>query len=936
MTMISAKKSSLLLLCGAVVFVIVYHQRIAQFNWTGLLTQNSTPAVIEYPDAALLSPSEQLASFNVHPDYKVTLYASEEKFPLHAPTSMAFDAKGRLWLSTAPDYASAPGKASAPDGGASGSLLILRDNDGDGNADHHTVFASGLTQPMSFALVENTVYLARPPQLLRLRDLNLDGAVDETTAVLNGFFSNRSRSAISDMGWGPDGGLYIYQGKGGVSHLETPRGPRSLDDSGIWRFEPSTLNVELMASHPFTEPTRQAFDATGNSILCDKPSGDVHYAGYVSVPHQYPYAENEATEAQPYKPLIRAGGTTPACVLATNNDFSAAEHSNGSANGVGLRGGYGKPRLIIAQHGAFNGLRWYTLSDKMAGFSAEELETPLLRTTDTNFRPIALEFGPDGALYVLDFYSPISSTPYSQTANFSAQDPRRDRRHGRVWRIAKKETVVSEAIDYSQANVSELFTHLLSPSSTRRAFARRQLQQGEASEVLGQLQHWVTENTSPQAQLEALWVASGQSILNDGLLNSLLSSKDFNVRAAAARLLRLRLRDVSQPFIKLHTLVDDEHPRVRLEGVLAAAHLPSSDAAGLALLSANKESNLGMGFALDRTLKALAPYGKPSLLTSNEEQRKQIRLTALSDAELLLKTPGDRVLAEILGRESIEVTRRLSYLSQQSVALRWFAELPADNALVPILLARLVNSDESGLKYLYRKVKSWRAHARNEFRWLEAALRFRLGESIDDLSDSDLVNVLSLINAVELPQKFIRKLSDLTTNGRLRNIADSQKLLTLLDRGVPESKRAPNEKIALKKLAQRVASYTRGTELYAAHCSQCHLKDGQGLAGAYPSLAANERVQADAKTLIRILLHGVKGPIVANYQSYNSVMAPVGNRVDDQAIVDILNFIRLSWGNNGSTVVKATVAEMRAQYSDRRAPWTMVELIELEQLNIAN
>ena len=187
-----------------------------------------------------------------------------------------------------------------------------------------------------------------------------------------------------------DGGLYIYQGKGGVSHLETPRGPKSLRDSGIWRFEPSTQNVELMASHPFTQPTRQVIDATGNSILCDKPSGDVHYAGYVSVPQQYPYAESEAIEAQPYKPLIIAGGTTPACLLATNTDFSAAEDGNRSANGGGIEGGYGHPRLILAQHGAFNGLRWYSLSDDMAGFSAEELETPLLRTTDTNFRPMAL------------------------------------------------------------------------------------------------------------------------------------------------------------------------------------------------------------------------------------------------------------------------------------------------------------------------------------------------------------------------------------------------------------------------------------------------------------------------------------------------------------------------------------------------------------------
>ena len=219
-----------------------------------------------------------------------------------------------------------------------------------------------------------------------------------------------------------------------------------------------------------------------------------------------------------------SGKKASLCLLATNTDFSAAEDGNRSANGGGIEGGYGHPRLILAQHGAFNGLRWYSLSDDMAGFSAEELETPLLRTTDTNFRPMALEFGPDGALYVLDFYSPISSSPDGQPAKFSAQDPRRDRRHGRIWRIAKKDSVVSPAINYSQMSVDELFTYLLSPSPTRRALARRQLQQREASEVLGQLQRWITKNTSQQAQLEALWVANGQSILNDGLLNSLLNS----------------------------------------------------------------------------------------------------------------------------------------------------------------------------------------------------------------------------------------------------------------------------------------------------------------------------------------------------------------------------------------------------------------------------
>ena len=116
-----------------------------------------------------------------------------------------------------------------------------------------------------------------------------------------------------------------------------------------------------------------------------------------------------------------------------------------------------------------------------------------------------------------------------------------------------------------------------------------------------------------------------------------------------------------------------------------------------------------------------------------------------------------------------------------------------------------------------------------------------------------------------------------------------------------------------------------GPRVFTARCVVCHGATGQGLAGLYPPLARSEVVQGDPQHLVRILLHGLQGPVEVNGQVFNNQLPP-WDTLHDAEIAAVLTFIRGQWGNQGGPVTEAQVARLRAHYAKRGQPWSMDQL----------
>ena len=120
-----------------------------------------------------------------------------------------------------------------------------------------------------------------------------------------------------------------------------------------------------------------------------------------------------------------------------------------------------------------------------------------------------------------------------------------------------------------------------------------------------------------------------------------------------------------------------------------------------------------------------------------------------------------------------------------------------------------------------------------------------------------------------------------------------------------------------------------GQQVYTATCAACHQPDGTGNGETYPPLAGSELVTGDEARLVRVILHGLTGPIDVEGESYSGVMPPWGPTLKDEEIAAVATYVRRSWGNKAPAVSAAAVARLRAAHGSRTAPWTAAELAQL-------
>ena len=520
-------------------------------------------------------PEVERKSFKVAKGFEVNLFASD---PLLAkPLQMNFDPAGRLWVASSAAYPQIKPGQKADD-----KILVLEDTKGVGKADKVTVFSDGLLIPTGLEPGDGGVYVINSTDLEHHSDPKGTGKATKKRVVLSGFGTEDTHHMVHTLRWGHDGNLYFNQSVYIHTHMETPHGPRRLGGGGIWQLRPDTLKAEVF-TRGMVNPWGHHFDRWGQSFATDG-------AGFQGVQPQIP---GGAYFWAAKSPRLLSG------VNPGHPKYCGCEIVSGRALPDDWQGD-----LVTCDFRANRVVR-FKLAPNGAGYSAT-LMPDVIKATHPAFRPIDVKMGPDGAIYVADWYNPII-----QHGEVDFRDPRRDHTHGRIWRITAKGRKTLPNPHLEKKTPAELVEALKAPEGWTRHFARRQLWELGTKKSLPAVQAW--KPTTEPDKLEKLWTLQTFASVDEKLLEELLDAKDYRVRAAAVRVLGAWADKVAAPLSLLSRRIADDAMQVRLEAVCALRAIKSPRAAEVALRVQDRPMDQYLDYCLWLTMRELEKRWLPAL-----------------------------------------------------------------------------------------------------------------------------------------------------------------------------------------------------------------------------------------------------------------------------------------------------------------------------------
>ncbi len=536
-------------------------------------TNFTTPITITPPEASR-------RQMELPEGYAVNLFASEEEFPdLENPVQFCWDAKGRLWVCVMPSY-----PMYVPGNPPNDKVLILEDTNADGKADKCTTFADGLHVPTGIEIANGGVYVSQQPDLVFLKDTNGDDKVDTKEIVLSGFDSGDSHHSIHAFTLDQGGALYFGEGIFHHSQVESPYGPQRVKNAGVFRYEPRSCKLSLFISYGFSNPWGHYVDRWGQNLIADASPGFNYYGTAFSGDLDYP--DKHATMKQM---LVKQWRPTCGCELVDSRNFPDDVQGN----------------YLLNNCIGFQGVLQYKMKEDGAGFAADPVD-PLLTSSDPNVRPVDIEFGPDGALYICDWFNPLVGH-----MQHSIRDPNRDHNHGRIWRIHYTKRPLVKPVKTAGESIATLLDYFKTePEERTRYRIRTELGNRPTEDVLVELKKWTAslDKGDPEYEhhvLETLWLHQRHDAVNEELLKQILRSPDFRARAAATRVLCYWRDRVKEPLKLLQVQVNDEHLRVRLEAVRALSFFDSQEAIDVATESLIYDQDDYLKYTFNETINTL-------------------------------------------------------------------------------------------------------------------------------------------------------------------------------------------------------------------------------------------------------------------------------------------------------------------------------------------
>ncbi len=433
---------------------------------------------LRYPEGGPIAPAQAAAKLEVHPEFNLTLVASEPL--INKVMNIDWDERGRLWVCETPEYpngrrkpnTNAPWKDSGSLRGTNverdpeDRISILTDTNGDGVMDKKQVFADKLELVTSFVLYKTGVIAACSPDIWLLEDTNGDGVCDKRTKLYTGLGITDTHAVINNLRWGLDGWIYATHGysRGDVTSGDGTKkfGP---DGSGVVRFKPDGSAFEQYSSRNgntwgldvtwdgqvfWTQPTSGTVffhTVLPESVLAKgKLPGTTSWKGMMVNQKTYPAM---SWPEQAYVQIDQVGNFTAAagCAIYEGGAWPAKWNYSYFTT---------EPTLNIVHH---EFVRKEGVSYRVEKEAGRE-QTEFIRSRDLWFRPIENRVGPDGALYLVDFYNQAvihndTRGPQHSPAN-AAVRPDRDHYFSRIWRVQHKEAIKLPTLSLDRTNLAAL------------------------------------------------------------------------------------------------------------------------------------------------------------------------------------------------------------------------------------------------------------------------------------------------------------------------------------------------------------------------------------------------------------------------------------------------------------------------------------------------
>ncbi len=478
------------------------------------------------------TPEEEKASFSLPHGFEISLFASEPL--IGKPINMNFDEKGRLWVTQSFEYpfAAAPGKGKDM-------ITILEDKNGDGKADAFTHFADSLNIPIGVMPVTGGALAYSIPYIYRFTDKDGDGKAESKKALIGPFGFKDTHGMVNSLTRGYDGWINSDHGFSNTSKVSGADGDSITMESGnTFRFLPDGSRVE-QTTFGRVNPFGICFDEWGYQYSSDCHSSPIYQLIQGA---DYPHF-GKAEDGIGFAPAMKPHDDE-STALAGLAYYNALEFPQEYQNDLYL-GDVVKARI-------------YRNSFSFKGATpVAKREKDFLISSDPWFRPVDVKLGPDGALYVADFYNRIIGH-----YEVPLTHPGRDHIKGRIWRITYKNKTVKPK-DLSRAGTRDLIASLNNPNITVRMQAADQLVDrigmGAVSEAMSALKG---KTTSPIQFIQALWVLERLNSLPQDVLLKALENKEPLIKVHALRIVAKR-KDNKTYFAAAGRSLQNENPHVR-------------------------------------------------------------------------------------------------------------------------------------------------------------------------------------------------------------------------------------------------------------------------------------------------------------------------------------------------------------------------------------
>lgn len=830
-------------------------------------TQAPLPDHLKLPPSPPLTPEDALASFKLPPEFDIQLVAAE---PLIGdPVAMEFDQDGRIWVVEMRGYM--PNIQGTNESDPVGRIVVLEDTDNDGSMDKSTVFLDGLVMPRALALIDGGVVIAEPPRLWFCKDLDGDLKCDERTEIADDYATqNDPKHGLRSNPEHASNGLmwamdnWIYSANHSIQFRY---------QSGEWMREDTHSRGQWGIS-------QDNFGRIFYNSNSDQLRADLLPAHYLrrNGNYQSPIGRSvRIARDQTVWPSRINPGVNRGYRKGTLREDGTLARYTGACGPVVYRGNQFPPEyignaFICEPTGNFVRRNIITESHGILNANNAYHEMEFLTSTDERFRPVNAYNGPDGALYIVDLYRGLIQHRIYLTSFLRQQIEDRGLYEpiglGRIYKVTYKgkDAVPSEKM--SGMSSTELAQQLNHSNGWTRSTAQRLLVEKNDRNLVPLLSEMAKSSRNPLAQLHALWTLDGMSGVDWSVLKEALRSKHPKVRSAAIRLSEQHLNGSQAPMI-LEQLLSHQFDVPEVQMQLALTLGETDDKAAVDTLASILTRNAGHDYMRSAVLSGVK--GK--------------------EAKLLKSVLAQSPWWSQKNQEAAD-----TIFSQLANCIMRSRDVPSIKSTIEIA-TELRTREATQVLTGFRDA----AFKRTQGEWVPANKPIEL--------DSPLHSLTTLASS---PDQQLSELASALYDafswpGKAELVVETEEVIPLT--------------------AEQQKRFDTGRDLFLISCGACHQPHGMGQDGLAPPIKDSDWSTGSKERMIRIVLHGLQGPIEVHGKKWELIMPGLAV-FDDEQLSSIMTYVRREWGHTASPIDPEEVKAIRDQYPGREDMWTVEELLK--------